>query len=268
MSLIELLNVTSTLPQQLRVRGVVTGIVEDIRDPLAQGRIKVNFPWLAEDTDAVTISQEQQEHRAHSYWARISTLMAGKERGTWFIPEVNDEVLVAFEHGVLDRPFVVGVLWNRDDKPPHSMDSEGKNDVRVIHSRSGHRIVLDDSEDKPSILIVDKTEANSILINSAENSMTISVEGNLTINVGGDLSISVQGKIGVDAGKDITAQTKTNLKVGAKGKGDLESKGPLNIKSGAKLSVDGTGQTEVKATTVSVNGSAMTEVKGGLVKIN
>jgi uncharacterized protein involved in type VI secretion and phage assembly len=269
MSLVELLHVTRGLSQRQKVYGVVTGIVQDIKDPLGQGRVKVNFPWLAEDADTVTISQEQKEDRAHSYWARIATLMAGKERGTWFIPEVGDEVLVAFEHGVLDRPFIVGVLWNHDDKPPQSMDSEGKNDLRVIHSRSGHKVVLNDSDDEPSILIVDKTGDNSIFIDSAKNAMAIKVKGDLSIDVGGNLSIKVEGKIDVDAGKDIAAQTKANLKAKATtGNCDLESKGPLSVKSTTKLTVDGTVKTEVKAATVSVSGSTMTEVKGVLVKIN
>jgi uncharacterized protein involved in type VI secretion and phage assembly len=247
---------------------VVTGIVRDIRDPKNLGRVKVDFPWLAEDPDAEKTSESSDESPAHSYWARIATLMAGNGRGTWFIPEVEDEVLVAFEHGYIDRPMILGGLWNVEDTPPDTMDSEGDNNLRVIHSRCGHRIVLDDTEDAPSILIVDKTEANSILINSADNSMTISVDGNLTINVGGDLSISVQGKIAVDAAQDITAETQANLKLKATAKGTLESTGPLKVKSDAKLTADGTGQAELKAAMVTVNGTGVAELKGGLVKIN
>ena len=183
-------------------------------------------------------------------------------------PQVEDEVLVAFEHGYLNRPMIIGSLWNVEDKPPEAMDDQGKNDLRVIHSRSGHRIVLNDSKDKPSILIVDKTGDNSFLIDSAQNAMTIKVKGNLTIDVGGDLSIKVQGKIAVDAGRDITAETKANLKAKATGQGSLESTGPLKVKSGAKLTADGSGQAELKAATVSVSGSTLTEVKGTLVKIN
>jgi uncharacterized protein involved in type VI secretion and phage assembly len=269
MSLVELFYPRVSPPQQRdRVYGVVTGIVRDLRDPTGQGRVKVDFPWLAEEADAVTISKEGKENRAHSYWARPATLMAGNKRGTWFIPELKDEVLVAFEHGILDRPIIIGVLWNSEDKPPETMDSDGKNDVRAIHSRSGHKVILNDSDDKPSITIVDKTGDNSIFIDSAKNAMQIKVKGDLTIEVGGNISITAKGKIEVDASQDITAQTKANLKVKATGNGDLESTGPLNIKSKAKLGLDGTGQAEVKAATVSVNGSAMTEVKGGLVKIN
>jgi uncharacterized protein involved in type VI secretion and phage assembly len=269
MSLIELLNVNSGASQrQGKIYGLVTGIVKDIKDPDKLGRVKVDFPWFAEKPEAVTLSTEQGEDKAHSYWARIATFMAGNKRGTWFIPEVGDEVAVAFEHGIVDRPIIVGVLWNEDDKPPESMDRQGKNDVRAIHSRSGHKVILNDSDDKPSITIVDKTGDNSIFIDSAKNAMQIKVKGDLTIDVGGNITITAKGKIDVDATQDITAQTQANLKVEATGNGDLESTGAMNIKSKARIALDGTGQAEVKAATVSVNGSAMTEVKGGLVKIN
>ncbi|MEJ2366105.1 MAG: phage baseplate assembly protein V, partial [Deltaproteobacteria bacterium] len=111
MSLVELLR-DKTGPQQQasKVYGVVVGIVRDIKDPENLGRVKVDFPWLGEAAEAVSIKSD--DDRAHSFWARIAVLMAGKERGTYFIPEVDDEVLVAFEHGDMDRPFIVGGLWN------------------------------------------------------------------------------------------------------------------------------------------------------------
>jgi len=70
-----------------------------------------------------TVHIEDDEERAHSYWARVATLMAGKKRGTFIIPEVDDEVLVAFEHGQIDRPVVIGMLWNSEDQPPVMMDA-------------------------------------------------------------------------------------------------------------------------------------------------
>jgi hypothetical protein len=125
MSLFQLLRAgVSASEGQNKVDGVVVGIVKDIKDPQNLGRVKVDFPWLAEDADAVSISSE--EDRAHSFWARIATFMAGKGRGAYFVPEVDDEVLVAFEHGDIDRPFVLGGLWNVDDAPPESMDSAAR----------------------------------------------------------------------------------------------------------------------------------------------
>jgi uncharacterized protein involved in type VI secretion and phage assembly len=242
-----------------RICGVVTGIVQDVKDPLRLGRVKVNFPWLAEQIQEI-VHIRDQDPRAHSYWARVATLMAGPNRGTFIIPEVDDEVLVAFEHGQLDRPVIVGMLWNKDDMPPRTIDADGKNDIRALRTRSGHQVVFDDSEDKPSILIVDKTGNNSILIDSNTNSMEIKVDGDLTIQAGGKITITAKADISVDSS--------ANLSLKATGNGDLETTGPLSVKSNAKLALDGTGQAELKAATVSVNGSGMAELKGGLVMIN
>jgi uncharacterized protein involved in type VI secretion and phage assembly len=242
-----------------RVYGVVTGIVQDLKDPLSLGRVKVIFPWLAEQREE-TVHIEDKEDRAHSYWARMATLMAGPKRGTFVIPEIDDEVLVAFEHGQLDRPVIVGMLWNKDDMPPESMDADGKNNIRSFCSRSGHRVVFDDSDDKPSILIVDKTKKNSIFIDSAKNNMEIKVEGDLTITVGGKLTITAKKDIAIESSAAISMKAQTDM--------SLEATSGFGAKGTSKASLESTAQTEVKGATVSVNGSAMTEVKGGLVKIN
>lgn len=261
MSILQLLNETNEQLQQKdnKIYGVVIGIVKDIRDPDNFGRVKVNFPWLAEK-DAETVSIGDGADRAHSYWARLATFMAGSGRGSYFMPEEEDEVLVAFEHGELDRPIILGALWNTVDKPPEEMDKDGKNDIRAIHTRSGHKIVFNDSEDKPSILIIDNTGDNSIAIDSANNNMDIKVKNDLTIEVG--------GKITINAGKDISIETKANLSAKATGSGSIETNQKLDIKSSQGVAVDGSLQADLKAAKVSVNGSGITEIKGGLVKIN
>jgi uncharacterized protein involved in type VI secretion and phage assembly len=245
-----------------RLYGVATALVDDLRDPQGLGRIKVSFPWLAEGGEA-TVHIDDKDRRAHSFWARMATLMGGAERGSWFIPERNDEVLVAFEHGQLDRPVVIGMLWNREDKPPEQMDSDSKNNIRAIHSRSGIMIRFDDDKDNPSLLIADKKDK------SGQASIHIDFKnGHIAIKAKGDLTIDVDGKFAVTAKKEINMQTDADVTVKAKGGGTLETNSALNVKSNAKVSVDGTGQAELKATAVSVNGSGITEVKGGLVKIN
>jgi uncharacterized protein involved in type VI secretion and phage assembly len=249
-----------------KVYGVVTGIVKDIKDPKGLGRVKVNYSWMAEEGEAVAMASE--EDRAHSNWARIATFMAGKDRGTFFIPEKEDEVLLAFEHGDPSRPIVIGMLWNADDKPPESMDSDGKNNIRAIYSRSGHKIVLDDSDDKTSILIVDKEEKNKIFLDTANEAMEIAVTGNLTMKVGGDISISADGKIEITAQGDVKTESQGNLEMKAGGSGKLESTGALDLKTSAALTAEGSSAAEIKGASVKVNGSAMAEVKGGLVKIN
>ncbi|MGV9386411.1 phage baseplate assembly protein V [Nonomuraea sp. NPDC003707] len=122
--------------------GVYPALVGDVRDPDGQGRVKVGLPW-SPDTGG----------SGYEAWARVATLMAGGGRGTWFVPEVGDEVLVAFEAGDPRRPYVVGTLWNGADRPPESMDGAGRNNIRVIRSRSGHQIRLDDTVGSETLVV-------------------------------------------------------------------------------------------------------------------
>ena len=143
------------------LNGVTIAIVTNNKDPEKLGRIKVKFPWLSE--------------KEESPWARILTPMAGNDRGMYFLPEINDEVLVAFEQGNMNVPYILGALWNGKDKPPAQND-DGKNNKKMIKSRSGHQIILDDTKDKEKVIIQDKTGNNQILIDSKENKMNIKVE--------------------------------------------------------------------------------------------
>jgi uncharacterized protein involved in type VI secretion and phage assembly len=121
--------------------GVYPAIVTDIKDPDGQGRVKVTLPWSVDPGGA-----------RYDAWARLATLMAGKNRGSWFIPETNDEVLIAFEGGDTRRPYVVGALWNGSDPPPASMDSSGRNDKKVLRSRNGVKVTLDDSSGREQFI--------------------------------------------------------------------------------------------------------------------
>jgi len=114
--------------------GVYPALVTDVVDPDNQGRVRIRLPW-APDPDGAR----------YETWARIATLMAGNNRGTWFIPDVDDEVLVAFEAGNPRRPYVVGALWNGSDAPPEQMDGAGDNNLKTILSRQGVRITFDDT---------------------------------------------------------------------------------------------------------------------------
>ena len=125
-----------------RIFGVVVGIVTNNQDPEGLGRVKVKIPCLS-DVD-------------ESFWARVAAPMAGKRRGTYFLPEVDDEVLVAFEHGDVRFPYVLGALWN-GKMPRPSTNNDGKNNVRMIKSRSGHVVKLNDEDGKETIEIVDKS---------------------------------------------------------------------------------------------------------------
>jgi len=121
--------------------GIYPALVSDIKDPDGSGRAKVTLPW-SPDTSS--------DH--YEAWARVATFMGGNNRGSWFIPDVNDEVLVAFEAGDPRRPYVLGGLWNGSDKPPQSMDGGGQNNVKVLRSRNGVKITLDDTNGKETFI--------------------------------------------------------------------------------------------------------------------
>jgi uncharacterized protein involved in type VI secretion and phage assembly len=198
-------------PRPNRFFGVAIGVVTNIKDPDALGRVKLALPWLAPDLE--------------TDWARVAMPMAGAGFGTWFVPDVNSEVLVAFEHGSLEAPFVLGVLWNGKDKPPETMDSRGANDVRTVRSRSGHVVRLVDSQGGEKIEIIDKAQKNSIVIDTAKNSVTISAASDIVLrSTGGKVTIS--GKAGVEVVSD------SELKLTARAKSELSASGPLVLKGG------------------------------------
>jgi uncharacterized protein involved in type VI secretion and phage assembly len=190
-----------------RIHGVVVGVVTNNQDPEGMGRVKVKFPWLSDQDE--------------SHWARVAAPMAGKERGFYFLPEVEDEVLVAFEHGDARFPYVIGALWNGKDAPPAKND-DGKNNIRVIKSRSGHIIRLTDEDGKEKIEIIDKSEKNSIVLDTAKNTMTITSEKDIvfsaskgTIKLDGqkiEIKSSADTKIESGAGMDVKASAAMNIK--------------------------------------------------------
>src|SRR5262245_14245690 len=112
-------------------KGVATALVTQNRDDDGLCRVKVRYPW--HDTPRET------------YWARLAVPMAGADRGTVMIPEVGDEVLVAFERGDIRFPYVIGSLWNGKDKPPLA-NTDRKNDKRIVRSRKKHYLLFDDGE--------------------------------------------------------------------------------------------------------------------------
>ena len=193
--------------QRGRFFGVTVGVVTNNQDPDDLGRVKVRFPWLSD------------EHE--SQWARVVTPMAGDGRGLYFLPEVEDEVLVAFEHGMVEFPYVLGALWNGQDAPPESND-DGGNNVRVIKSRSGHVIRLDDTDGEETIEIVDGSGNNSIVISTADNTITVAADADITIQ-------SSSGKL-ILSGKGVEITSQAEVKIEASQDMDLRAGGQLNIK--------------------------------------
>lgn len=191
------------------LRGVAVGIVTSNEDPEGLGRVRLRFPWRDETNE--------------SYWARIATPMAGNDRGTYFLPEREDEVLVAFDDGDIHHPYVIGALWNGKDKPPED-NADGKNDVRKIRSRSGHEIVLDDSETDGKVEITTNGGHSVVLDDSGGGAISIEDSGGNKIEFdsgGGSINLSSTGTLSIEA---------PMLEFKSNGNANIEASGVLTLK--------------------------------------
>jgi uncharacterized protein involved in type VI secretion and phage assembly len=134
------------------INGVVIGIVESVGKDDHLGELEVSFPWLSD--------------KNKSQWVRVATLMAGGSRGSWFMPEKGDEVLVAFEHGNSQHPYIIGFLWNGQDPPPSKEIRE-----RMIKSKNGHAIRFLDSTPTAGnmgALVIEDAHGNRITLSNGK----------------------------------------------------------------------------------------------------
>jgi uncharacterized protein involved in type VI secretion and phage assembly len=256
------------------INNIVIAIVTDNSDPENLGRIKVKYPWLADDQT--------------SYWVRIAAPMAGPERGFYFLPEIDDEVLIAFEHGDIHRPYMIGALWNGVDKPVEPNDtavSGGKVVHRVIKTRKKHILMLDDTDNKELIqfttmsghyVLLDDTagaekvevktkKGHKVLLDDANGKMVIvdaagtekiTIDDNAhTIEMlcNSDFKVKAQGKILMEAQMGIEIKTPMQVKI--------EGSTGVTVTTTAQLSLTGTGGAKLDS-------SAIVTIQGSLVKIN
>ncbi|MEV6955713.1 VgrG-related protein [Streptomyces sp. NPDC051183] len=243
-----------------RVGGLVNATVTDTRDPEDRGRVKLAFPWL----DGEYVSD----------WARTADL-GGKGGGGIFGPEVGDEVLVGFEHGRVDHPYVIGGLYNGQDKPsdhdaPLVDSTSGAVNRRSLVTRSGNRLeLLDCARGPKGVRLATGDGKLTLHLDQQATSVTVHSDGTVEIEAKDKVTVKAEQGIAMDAGSgrlelkgqsvQITAQTGAEVDAGA---------GALKLQTN--------GQVDVKGTTVAVNGQASTELKGGaslsisaaLVRIN
>ena len=214
-----------------KIFGVVVGIVTDNKDdPEKLARIKVLMPQ---------ISGEEK-----SNWARVATFMTGKNgMGSFFLPENEDEVLVAFENGDINRPFIIGSLWNGKDKPPLT-NEDGENNIRMIKSRSGHIIRLDDKDGEEKIEIVDKSEKNTIVIDTKDNKISIVSEADIEIS-------APNGTVTIE-GKDIEIKSEASTKIEGEDI-EIKSNSSTKIEAGAGMELKASSDMTIKGSTVNIN---------------
>lgn len=242
-----------------KIFGVTVGIVTDNQDPLGHYRIKVRFPWLPNGG---------QSGAEQSDWCRIATFGAGKDRGMFCLPEVDDEVLVAFEHGDIGRPYVIGSLWNATSTTHRANkkddDRQGKNDVRSFKSRSGHILELDDKAGNEKVLLQTKAgamlemdvKANTVKLfdEKGNNYLTLDTTAKkITLETKtGDMLLKAKGTVRIEA-KEIQTESQqaTSIKGGTN----------VDIKAGSNFTLKASGTGDITA------GGTLT-IKGSTVNIN
>lgn len=196
-------NGPKTIFEPFRIDGVVIGIISSIEgDPDNLGRVLVNFPTL----------------NLTSNWARVASFFAGPERGAYFPPKVDDEVLIAFELGDLTRPYVIGVLWNGVDQPP--VPEESRATQQVIRTGKGLQLKFDDNPDALQIEITDGT-GNQFLINTAEKKISIVSTGDIGFTTEtGSITLS---------GTNINLNATAELSLTGSSKASLSSEGEASV---------------------------------------
>ncbi|RSN19208.1 type IV secretion protein Rhs [Amycolatopsis sp. WAC 04169] len=228
--------------------GVVPAVVSDAKDPAGLGRVKLTFPWL--------------DQNFTSNWARTVQPGAGNGRGAMVMSEVGDEVLVGFEQGDFEAPYVLGGLYNGVDAVPKFTASpidgtSGEIAVRGFVSRKGHKlefaeqdgIVVASGDGK---LVVKLDQKNQMIEVTSGKGVTVKARNGVSIDAGsGPLELKGQ-KVSVRSATEATVEARSSLKLSGTAGVTVE---------GATVSVKGQGQAELSA-------SGVVTVRGGVVKIN
>ncbi len=262
----------------------VIGIVTDNKDAGTtgknQGRVKVKLPYL--------VGTGAESQGIETDWARLVVPGGGATRGVYYIPEVNDEVLVAFEQGDINRPFILGGLWNGTDAPPKGNSdvvAQGKVNQRMIQSRTGHfitlddtdnaqkvtvqtqgghKVIMDDTSGSPKITIEDSTGNSSIVIDSTANSITITEkvgditldaqQGNVVIKAMQNISLkSSMGGFTAEAPAGAAAMKGLSTSIEASTTGEVKATAAMTVSGDASLALKSTGITQVNGATIMLN---------------
>jgi uncharacterized protein involved in type VI secretion and phage assembly len=218
--------------------GVVIGTVNDVNDPEKQGRVRLALPWLSDDYV--------------SGWARTLQPGAGKDRGAVVVPEVGDEVLVAFEQGDVRRPYVLGGLFNGVDTPDTKgitlIDGgSGAVNRRSFVSRRGHRIDLLDEDGKTEgVNVATGDDKLKLVLDATKTKVTVHADGSVLIEGSQGIVVdSASAKLELKGGQvSITATQGVTVDGGM---------GPVKVSTGSQLDLKGGSTASLSAAMVRIN---------------
>ncbi len=194
-----------------KIEGIAIAQVIDNVDSTNKARVQIRLPWLPD----------------FEPWARVSTLMAGPSRGTYFIPQVGDEVVVAFNHGDVRDPFILGSLWNGQDDPPSAAGSDAVS-KRIVRTPAGHEIAFDDSEQTITVTSSSKHTItlgpDKIVIATSQNTASATLEASGKLSLKSSVSIEINAPQVTISG--------TTVEVSGDASAKLEGKGMCIVKGG------------------------------------
>ncbi len=206
-----------------KIGGVVMGLVSSVDDPLHLGRVKVRLPWMSGEDE--------------TGWAPIAVPWAGSLMGSYFSPQVDDPVVVAFEHGSLDHPIVLGFLWSTTARPPQALPSLER---RGLKSTSGHELQFCDQKGGGKVLLTSGLGAKLELDDTAPGKVTIANSDGTLQNTFDEDGITVEATEG-----DLTLKAPS---------GTISLEGDtVSITATGSASVDGGAQLDISADQVSIN---------------
>lgn len=257
--------VTKTETGDNRIMGVMVGVVaSNYNKKLSGGRVCVTIPVRDKDANELR-------------WARVAMPSGGKEWGHYFLPEVGDQVLVAFEQGNIEKPYIIGCINKDNDKFLTSSNNE-KNEIKQIVTKNGntlkfvdkaddqgnsqdtislytkkqeHKLILDNENDK--ITLADKSAKNGVTIDTANGRIEIKCETKLTISVGDKITMTFNG----DSGTVSVDCDKFNVTAGQ----------GVNLKTDSTMAIEGANVKVEGSSMVKVESSGMAKIGGSPIKI-
>ena len=223
--------------------GVYYGIVcQNKDDEKKLGRIKVRFPWLDHgDTD-------------QAHWAQVATPMSGNKFGWYNLPEIDDMVAVVFIGGDIRQPIVLGGVWSKTDPPPEPLEA-GKNEFRGMKSRSGHRLLFDDSP-KGKLTIRDKSDALQLTIGEFQKGGGGPNAHDIPVAQGSGTSgialCSMTGNFNILCPDGTLSIEAINVEISAEVKLDVKAETDLSIK-GASVTIHSSGAGKYEGAKIDLN---------------
>ena len=244
-----------------KLNGVYPAIVTDVEDPEFLGRVLLSFPWLSETFI--------------STWARVVQAGAGEGLGMQIMPEPTDEVLVAFENGQLDSPYVLGGLYSADrlGAVPAAELIEGTPMMRAFTSREGHQLLFNDNPDASSLTIQTTFGASCIVRLSPETGISITtIEGQpIIINSDSEVTVNAEGAVVINAsevtlsGEGAVEINGADVSITAEGAVEITTEGAISL-TGSEINLASEGSVSIEADMISLVAGEI-NIAGGIVSL-